>query len=404
MIKSKHIVIITGQHMISNPRVWKEANALCQNGYEVTILTTWHSAKKLEADYTLLNPKIRYIASVNLIREQTSSLNYLWSKGLMRLANWIKTLFNFDSLYLITYRPYYQAKKAMTLNADLYIGHQETGLIIGSMLLQQGKKVAFDFEDWYSRDYLNKSRPINMLKKFEHFALSNAIYCSCPSKAMSNSLKKVYQSNVPLVIIYNGFSITENKQLNKKINHIIPHSLVWFSQTIGINRGLETLIKALKLLQHPLQLHLIGDCDTQYRKKLEDSFPYGLGHQLYIHDKVLHPELLAILIDKQIGLAIENNYPDNKDKTISNKILQYIQAGIKVLATSTQGQEEVASYFPETVKTVHVEDPVDWVKKIEWLLNSPDVNIEKQSDVFNEFFSWEAQESKLLDAMNLYAV
>ena len=45
-----------------------------------------------------------------------------------------------------------------------------------------------------------------------------------------------------------------------------------------------------------------------------------------------------------VGLALEPNTPLNKDLTISNKILQYLNAGLAVFATPTQGQREVLSH------------------------------------------------------------
>lgn len=394
--RSKHIVILTSQHITANPRVWKEANALYKYGYKVTILTTWYSLERLHADQKLFSPGIDYRASINLIPQMGSLADRWGGRLMMKIAYLLKIYFKIDTEYLLQYRPSKQLRIALAIPADIYIAHQESGLLLGCKLIKLGKKVAFDFEDWYSRDYLNESRPVNLLERLEKFALAHGLYCSCPSEAMSIALKKEYQANIPIIVIYNGFSIEENKDLSFQTKDRSHYSLVWFSQTIGAGRGLETLLDALKWLQHPIHLHLIGDCDVYYRQILETSFPHELGHKLHIHDRVLHQELLSLLVTKQIGLAIENNFPDNKDKTISNKILQYIQAGIKVLATSTQGQEEVAIYFPKTVKTVNANKPKDWAKEIDWLLETPIINTEEQLSIFNQLFSWEAQENKLI--------
>ena len=64
---AKHIVIVTGQHVVANPRVWKEASTLTELGYKITILTTFYDSAKLEGDKALLHPFIRYQAAVNMI-------------------------------------------------------------------------------------------------------------------------------------------------------------------------------------------------------------------------------------------------------------------------------------------------------------------------------------------------
>ena len=96
-------------------------------------------------------------------------------------------------------------------------------------------------------------------------------------------------------------------------------------------------------------------------------------------------------------MAIENKFPESRNKTVTNKILQYLQAGIKILATDTEGQQEVAAYFPDTVITVPVDQPELWAKQIGDLLQSPAVNRKEQLNQFNAVFSWEAQEKKLLE-------
>ena len=77
-----------------------------------------------------------------------------------------------------------------------------------------------------------------------------------------------------------------------------------------------------------------------------------------------HDKLLSFISQFQIGLAIEENINDNKTLTISNKILQYLQAGLFVLASDTKGQTEVADFFPSTVIIVDINKPVQLVNAI----------------------------------------
>jgi glycosyltransferase involved in cell wall biosynthesis len=56
--------------------------------------------------------------------------------------------------------------------------------------------------------------------------------------------------------------------------------------------------------------------------------------------------LSALLVEQDVGLALEPSSPANKDLTISNKILQYLNAGLAVVATPTAGQREVLARVP----------------------------------------------------------
>ncbi len=172
-------------------------------------------------------------------------------------------------------------------------------------------------------------------------------------------------------------------------------SLIWFSQTIGPGRGLETLLEALKETSIPVELHLIGECVPGYDQELEKAFPKANGHRLLIHPPVRHALLPTTIAGHRIGLAIELRHPESRNKTITNKILQYLQAGVQVLATATDGQQEVAVHFPGNIGLVPPDDPAAWAASLESLLQT-EPDRETTRHTFDRLFSWEAQEKKLL--------
>lgn len=392
---AKKICLISDLHLSSNPRLWKEACSLAKAGNEIVILTMWTSAEKKMKDLLLIRQSnIEYKAAINLIPGEIHFLRRFYLRLHSRISREIKRWLNKDSVWCLGYAPKSMIRHALQENADLYIAHTEYGLAIGKDLLNKGGKVAFDIEDWYSNDYLVPERPVVLLRNLEKVALEKGVYCSCPSQSMATALQKAYPEGKPIQVIYNGFSQSEN--VLKAVQLTGMPSLVWFSQTIGPGRGLETIIQALTHLKTKVELHLIGECSEAYKQKLNDLFPFSSGHKIKIHAAVKHHELTSILSRHNIGLAIENIAPENKNTTISNKILQYIQAGNKVLATETAGQKEVAEYFKNAISIVPVDAPEYWAEIIEKLLSSPAIDREKQLQQFNTVFSWEAQEQKLL--------
>lgn len=390
------ICLLTDHHISTNPRLWKEALSLSKAGFRVKVVTVFTSAEKRELDYLILKGSgVELIPALNLISGECSLLKRVYYRLRSRLAREIKLKFGVDTPSILGYGHDAVKRTSIKINADLYIAHIDLCLYVGTRLSMAGKKVAFDIEDWYSHDYLVPERPVALLKSLEKFAIENGVYCSCPSQSMATALEKAYPGGKTVQVLYNGFSLKEN--IAEDVATGSRSSLVWFSQTIGPGRGLETILQALHFLSAKTELHLIGECVQGYDEELKKIFPFNKGHQLIIHPAVKHHELVSILAQHSIGLAIENNTPENKNTTISNKILQYLQAGIKVLATDTAGQEEVATYFKEAVVTVPVGHPELWAERIDMLLQSPPVNRRTQLQQFNEQFSWEAQEKKLLD-------
>jgi glycosyltransferase involved in cell wall biosynthesis len=81
---------------------------------------------------------------------------------------------------------------------------------------------------------------------------------------------------------------------------------------------------------------------------LLDQLPSERRRDLHFIPLVTPGELPRKLTEFDIGLALEQHSPRNRDLTITNKILQYLNAGLAVVATDTTGQQEVMRAAPES--------------------------------------------------------
>ena len=393
------VCIFTDQHLCSNPRVWKEADALAKNGFEVSIVTIATSAKSRGDDVAIINSihsSVRITEAYSTIAGEVPPFRKLLYKARTAIALVLKKV-GVETIYLIAKDPERIYRRALAENADLYIGHVDCSLYVGKLLIKAGKKTAFDFEDWYSQDYISSRRPVKLLEQLERFALQHAAYVVCPSKAMAQALADKHKGVQKPSVIYNTFPL--NQEVDKKeVDEKLP-VLVWFSQTIGAGRGIEKLIASLEKLTTPVKLLLVGDCKKSYEEELNSLFPSSSKHVLEIMPPVAHAELHPLLEQCDVGLALEDCYPESRNKTITNKILQYLQAGLKVLATDTDGQREVAASFGEAVATVDVNDTSSWHLSIQELIALKGSREETLS-VFNEVFPWSKQEDKLVELVN----
>lgn len=389
------ICLVTDQHISTNPRVWKEADALARNSYDVTIITVDKSAVSKKNDQAILasiHKDIRYSVVANTIPEETSQAIKVLYKAKMAYAVLLKKA-GIDTITLLCKSACRIYSQALNVDAALYICHVDCSLYVGRKLIQAGKKVAFDFEDWYSQDYINGRRPVKLLKELEHFALRNAVYTTCPSQAMAHALQNTYDGAQLPHVVYNSFPDEHKNNKRAKGERV---TLVWFSQTIGGGRGLENIITCLSKVSEPVTLLLIGDCKTHYRDTLKNLFSSGSIHTMEIKPPVPHAELNSLLARCDIGLALEHKTPQSRNKTVTNKILQYLQAGIKVLATDTDGQKEIAQQLPGIVQLVNAEDNSEWGVNLTTLINK-DIEQPKIVAEYNRCFPWIKQEEKILD-------
>jgi hypothetical protein len=381
--------------------LWKEAFFYEREGYEVVVLTMWQSGDLLERDRALLEGhRINYKPYLNLIPGQISATARFYYRLRKRLACELQKWFRIGTGWAISHAPERMLAYALDEKADLYAAHLECAFFVGRDLIKAGKKVSFDFEDWYSRDYLTAERAVKLLMKTERYALERGVFCTAASKAMAASLKREYTIAKDISVVYNSFpdESVHPSYMDAAVAASLTDKIqmVWTSRTVGPDRGLETLVQAFAFIDSPVVLTLIGKTVPGYQQSIQALLPTEKGHQLNFIDFISHKELMHVLPTFDFGLALEKKYPANKNTTISNKILQYLQVNIAVFATDTAGQKEVATYFPDSVFLLKAEDPKLWADTIlTAIVQKKTIDKARQQKIYQEHFSWSKQEQKL---------
>lgn len=158
------ILILSASPLCRNPRVVKEATTLGAAGYDVTVLTLALSERHQILDLELLQgqPFRREVIDLSGWRGAT--------RLVQRSRTWLARKLC-SSLGIETAQALGPASallsRARRLSADLTIAHCEIPLWASQQLMQEGRRVAVDLEDWYSEDLLSAdrgSRPLNLLR------------------------------------------------------------------------------------------------------------------------------------------------------------------------------------------------------------------------------------------------
>lgn len=391
------ILILIGGHLCTAPRPLKEAQTLANAGHDVTVQGFWFDPVLVERDRLMIaNKAWRFKPIIDF-----QPVNR-WQNLVVRLQNRIaKELFRrfgISSPGLFGYGAKAMLKVARQVRADLTIVHSEAGLWAGEKLLNEGFRVGVDFEDWFSEDLLPEARvnrPIKQLKWLEAQLIRKCAYSLTTSHAMAEALALAYQAPKPTVI-YNSFPWAErlhiDNQKRDRQNLNLP-SLHWFSQTIGAGRGLEILFLSLQYLDIAVEIHLRGNYSESSRQWLEPLIPDNWRDRLFIHPTVPNSELLSKIAEHDIGLALEIPYCFNKQFTISNKLFQYLQAGLAIIATNTDGQREILSQYPDVGYLVASNNPESLAKTLKNLLTNTDklALMKKASLEAAQKYSWEQQ-------------
>lgn len=344
MAPARSILILSAGPLCRNPRVLKEATAIADAGLKVTVMTVANITRFEAYDAEILKTaRFRKIALNLISRRGVSGARAIAS----RVATWLArhgARFGMQSKQALGPAAAL-GRMARHFEADLTIVHTELPMCIGPGLLARGRRVAADFEDWHSCDLLpgaQSIRPMQLIRNAERVLIRRSAYTSTTSHAMAHALQDALGGALPIAIT-NSFPLQPEPAPRPSAS---PPAFIWFSQTIGPGRGLEPFLAAWRETTHASCLTLLGDIDPAYRSKLIHRLPPERRDWLKFLP-VTSPQNLPSVIEKHdVGLALELDFPTSKNCTISNKILQYLNAGLAVVASDTAGQREVAANSP----------------------------------------------------------
>ena len=400
----KRILILTSGHLCSSPRTQKEAEALTSGGYDVVVRGYWFDSELIRRDRLLLHTrKWNFEPIVDF-----SPKHWLRNKS-FRLRTYIERAcfrgFNLFMPEILGYCAKEMLAVARKTRADLTIVRSKEGMWVGDKLLNEGFNVGVDFEDWFSENIReNVHVPVKKIKEIEIRLAKDCKYCFTTSHVMAETIARTYNVITPRVM-YNVFPWSDRDLIDRQVrdrNDLTVPSICWFSQTIGRDRGLEAFMKSLVYFKFPFEVHLRGNCSESTLRCLESIIPSVWRNRVFFHHSVPYNELVSRIAEHDIGLSLDEGVGGlNRYLTISNKLFQYLHAGLAVVANDTAGNREIFSQFPDIGRIVQSGQPDALVKAIEYLICSKG-NLEKAKATAlraaRERLCWEKEKDIVLRA------
>ena len=401
----RRYVIVSGFQVINNPRVVKEADAIAELGHEVIVLAAIHRAEDLPRINAMVQGrKWQHVPVVDLTDTRlTSRLRGTWLRATARLWRLAGQRFGYEHPMQLGYEAGSLLHKARQLDADIYSLHLEKALWVGMKLHDDGRAVRIDMEDWYTDDGLptdKAKRPLKMMRRAESDLLNHAVHATTTSHALADALVDAYGCPKP-AIIHNSFPSEDRLALDGRIvdrkDTTIP-SITWFSQTIGPGRGLETLMPAIGMIDAPFEVHLRGTPRAGYMQHLLADLAPEMQDRVHVHPQVPQEELLSRLSEHDIGYCGELSDCASRHLTITNKVFEYMRAGLAIVASDTAGQSEVAGTAPTAVRIFPQGDAEALAAALRPLVEDATVRqaaADASVQALDQHFSWELSKARL---------
>lgn len=388
---TKHIALLTAGHLSSCPRLIKEAELLSSKGYKISIvyLNSIQSISILDKYIVQENPdwnfyEIKWDLSFKSI---TSKIYY---KFFNFFGNNTK-FFQSTSKVLID--------KILEIKADLYIAHHPSVLVAAHIAAKKyNTKYAYDIEDAFPfvEDGSYWGNPNYKVIALEKKYISDACIITIASPLYAEIYTKLYNlKKLPLSLL-NVFKIEESltRYLDRK--DLQKVSLYWYSQTVGLNRGLQDLFLAINsLAEDAFELHIRGMCTEEVKNSLLNLVKSKV-HQanIYFHKSVSMEELSIRNKEHDIGFALEPVNSLNRELCISNKILDYLRSGLMVVATNTKGHKYITDELGKNCITYNENKINELSKALKCFIENKELIVNaklKSFELAKKEYNWEKQ-------------
>jgi len=400
----KKIVLISSGQPSLNPRLVKEADSLTNAGYSVTVLYAYWNSWGTALDKILL-PSKKWKAVRIGGDPQEKPIVYFLSRLIHRLSVLISktTGIKYFTKFAIARSSFFLIREAPKYKADLYIGHNLGALPATLKAAKTHKKpCGFDAEDFHRYEVSDdiNDNDVHLKIFIENSYIPQLNYLSSSSPGISAAYHQLYKNQSPVTLL-NVFPADNQIPVPLLTSNPVV-KLFWFSQTIGQGRGVNDCIKALQLLNNPgIELHLLGFITEGDRQQL--TAIAGDSINLIFYGPIPPDDIAALAAKFDIGLALEDIVPLNRDICLTNKIFTYMQAGLAIIASNTTAQKELLEKYPGTGKVYengnvqmlaatirrYFDDREDLykTKKASYELARKELNWEKESEKFLKVIS-----------------
>jgi glycosyltransferase involved in cell wall biosynthesis len=361
--RRRSVCIVTPGHLASNPRAIKEADALHEAGYRVTVI-----AGDLSSTFRPFDEEVAARASWTAVRIGPSPLaSRLVSRTALATIRAFRLSPNRMPLWLAIAANNAQtsalSRAACAVSADLYIAHYIAAFPAAAAAARlHGAALGFDAEDFHAGEKIDRpgeSCRSDIVRSIEAAFLPHCSHLTAAAPMIADAYADLYGKK-PLSVL-NVFPLPQTGGRDTLGTGVRPGGELrayWFSQTIGLDRGLQSFIQAMARTQARVTLHIRGNDLWGHGKVL-----LSLAESLRIGDRV---ELLPMaspfaMVDLageyDIGLSLETDVSENRRRCLTNKIFTYLLAARPVLMSDTPAQRALAGELGEAAALASLADP-----------------------------------------------
>ena len=368
------IILSVTNDLVTDQRVNKVALTLAKIGYDVTIV----------------GRKLKNSLDINNRSYKTKRFKLLFNKKWMFYAEYNLRLF----FYLLF-------KKF-----DILVSNDLDSLLSNYCIsVIRNKKLVYDSHEYFTEvpELINRNFQKKIWLSIERFILPKIKYSYTVCKSIANDYYKKY--GVKMEVIRNvplrktATNSSEKISTLKKELCIEDKKIIIYQGSLNIGRGIEQVINAMKFIDNTIFL-IIGDGDIA-KKLVHLTKQKGLEKKIIFLGKIPFDKLNDYTGLADIGISLEQNLGLNYYYSLPNKIFDYINAGVPILASDLPEIANIVKKYEigEIIKDFSPDIIADAINS---MLNDEHKISEwgKKLKYAAEELCWEKEEIKLIDFYN----
>lgn len=392
---SRRIAIVTTKQPGTNPRMRKNADALSVAGYDVLVLYAFTAKWADTTDESILRKapwSYRRIGGHPI----ESPIQYFMTRLTRKWSNWRN---NLNGIFCPSIRDFVNA--VTEFNPHLTIGHNPGSLpVLCQLRSNSNLKVLFDAEDFHRGEFPEESHEAAQVARLEDACIPRLSSMTTASPLIETAYQTLYPQ-VHCTTINNAFDL--DLQPEFKPLPTGPLKLCWFSQVVGLNRGLvEFLNQLIPLGDLDLDITIVGNATEHVRSTLQRCVS-SPNHKIQFLPATSEKQLAKTVSEHHLGLALEPGFSTNNLIARSNKVFFYPLCGCLTLFSKTPGQIDFHQQNPITGHLIDLNDDKVSTQMLRNLYeNRSDLELERRNAwaFAANHLNWETESKKLLELVN----
>ncbi len=367
--RPKTIIVSVINDLATDQRVLRTCSVLEENGFKVV----------------LFGRELKNSPSVSHLPYKTKRIKMLFTSGPLFYLFFNKRLF----FYLL----FHKADALFANDLDTIGANFIAAKLKGVPLIYDSHEIFCEVPELQKTPMKKR-----IWERLEKRIVPKLKYCITVNQSIANYFKEKYKTDFTVV---RNIPIQEKnfRPKTKEELGIPTDKKIIILQGAGINieRGAEELVKAMEFVDNA-HLYIIGAGDV-FPCLIKLVPELNLQHKITVKNKIPKSELLNYTYNADLGISIDKDSNLNYHFSLPNKIFDYIQAELPILASPLPEIKSIISHY-NIGCFIDDHEPKHIAGKINSMLNSSDSRIWKQNTVkANEENSWENEKNQLSELL-----